>query len=186
MDLEPIHEALLDGFTKDSLERLLKFHLNKSLPSIADTTADFERVAYQVIEDSRRNGWTGPLVAAMKLVNTGNEKVRGLGEYGGIPLNERGLAERVSVLAEQIYELRTTVLGIKGLDKTGVLAEVRSISQRVDNLALEVRRLDERLKKVNSTLPEGSDALMKRVWWAILAGTAISTAISIFSLFGGG
>jgi hypothetical protein len=69
------HDALLDAFTADDLERLCRHRLQVNLANIVSKGAPLETVAFQLIEWAKRQGRVTELVEQSCDQNPGNRKL---------------------------------------------------------------------------------------------------------------
>lgn len=61
---EALFNALVEAFDQDELDRLLEFRLEKKLRRIASLSKPYDTIVFQVLDNARRYGWLGQLVAA--------------------------------------------------------------------------------------------------------------------------
>ena len=61
---EALFNALVEAFDQDELDRLLEFRLGKKLRRIASLSKTYDTIVFQVLDNARRYGWLGQLVAA--------------------------------------------------------------------------------------------------------------------------
>ena len=69
-----LHEALVDAFTKDTMERLLHFELDIRLDTISLGT-DTMTLFFDVIRDLARSGRIDDLISAAFKANSGNKRL---------------------------------------------------------------------------------------------------------------
>lgn len=175
----------MDGFTEESLERLLAFRLSKSLSNIASGALGFEDITYQVLLTAKRYNWLGDLVSAMIDDNPDNPKVSSLSDFDSLEVSDvnreyNGLSSQLRALSQDIYKLQAAVFGDSELRTDGILSTLRAINERIDSLSEDVRRLDESLQSMTRTIPKRAvDERGVRLFAGLLlAATVASLAVS--------
>lgn len=71
---ERLSITLRDAFTKDQLEQLLKYRLNRRLDDIS-LKPNMRAIVFDIIGDAERQGWLADLIGAALDVNPGNADV---------------------------------------------------------------------------------------------------------------
>lgn len=178
-----VQAALVEAFTLESLERMLRFRLNKRLDTIVTTPRDMNDATFQVATAAAREGWISDLVVAMKVTLPDNPIIGSLEEYGQL---DRGkIGGDANGLSRKVFELEAAIFGLQGMDNTGVINELKRLNERVDQLvadmqafAKEMRERDEVLRTMTATVPNSmyND-------WAVRLLIALLSVTTIASLF---
>lgn len=79
-----LRDALLSAFTPDTFAQMLSFGLDKTLNTLASTTASFDLVVFQVIAAAEKEGWVADLVQAAHDSNPGNPELHTFAKKVGL------------------------------------------------------------------------------------------------------
>jgi hypothetical protein len=76
-------EALLDAYTEQRLTEMVRFRLEKRLPTIA-SGSDFREIVFKLIDVAEAEGWTERLIVAARESIPGNPKLLTFAEQFGL------------------------------------------------------------------------------------------------------
>jgi hypothetical protein len=76
-------EALLDAYTEQRLTEVVRFRLEKRLPTIA-AGSNFRETVFNLIDVAEAEGWTERLIVAVRESNPGNPKLATFAEQFGL------------------------------------------------------------------------------------------------------
>jgi Effector-associated domain 1 len=184
-----LHKALIEAFTVEGLERMLRYQMGLDLETIS-TASDKESVVTAVVSTAAREGWLRGLVNAAFESNPGNEKLQSL----------KRISHTQKAPYMQPYEVYRPVDGDgkRGLDDRVTELEFLIGSRGVNGIMKSVQRLDERMQRIESSLALRNDTpIGPRAMQFLLLLIAVATAIAaaqptwglimlIWSRFGGG
>ncbi len=141
MELSEINEILLDAFSKQELERLVRFGLHEDLSAISDAT-NLKTQVFELTLWALRNRRLEDLVTNAKLINPDHEGVKRL--HTTSPNTPTPTPFYKSHLNQQ--DLYTTVYGFDGNGGLRKLAE--SNQRNIRELSIVMYEYGDRLKRI--------------------------------------
>lgn len=145
--IRQFYVALMDAFTVDELDHLLRFGLDKKLDDISSTDAAKPKVFLNVVDSAIANGWLLQLAQAAFMERSANEKIRAFYADHVEPSfrNDQPRAGRFTPpyfdtstssmdIGDRIRELEILFRGIDGYN--GVLSRMADMERRITILII--------------------------------------------------
>ncbi|MEZ4714283.1 MAG: effector-associated domain EAD1-containing protein [Caldilineaceae bacterium] len=143
MNLErELHEALVDAFSVERLEQMLRYQMSLELETIS-TEKDKEAIVASLVRTASIEGWLNGLLNAAYQANPGNKQLRSLMRYARLPQaateiemhhfdSQTSSEPSKQTLSDRVTGLEFTVYGNRGIN--GVVRSMQAMEQRLENM----------------------------------------------------
>jgi V8-like Glu-specific endopeptidase len=84
LQLEAVWAAICEAFTSDELEQLLSFELEKKWAALVPKEKPFKAQVFELVQLSKREGWTDQLIRVVEKRRSGNRQVAKLRQTLGL------------------------------------------------------------------------------------------------------
>lgn len=146
MELSEINEILLDAFSKEELQRLVKFGLHEDLAKISNES-NLKTVVFELTTWALRNRKLDDLINNAKLINPDHEGVKRL----------YTTAQAYPYRSNTQHDLYTTIYGFDGNGGLRKLAE--SNQRNIRELSISMYEYSDRLKRIEHMFYTGMAVL---------------------------